>query len=86
MFLQPGPDKTVLFYCSPNGLGLGDIERWTCFQRNMGISVLGQFLKKRIKLFPARGVGRAGSSTLAHREGQQSSGEVELELVGQTKV
>lgn len=52
----------------------------------MGIFVLGQFLKKRIKLFPARGVGRAGSSTLAHREGQQSSGEVELELVGQTKV
>lgn len=52
----------------------------------MGISVLGQFLKMRIKLFPVVGVGRAGSSTLAHSEGQQSSGEVELELMDQAAV
>lgn len=63
MFLQPGPGKTAPFYCSPNRLGLAGLERWACFQRNVGISLLEQFLKKRMKLFPAGGVGRAGSCT-----------------------
>lgn len=73
LLLQP---QTALVWVALRG---GPVSR-----EILGISLLEWFLKKRIKLFPAGGVGRAGSSTLAHSEGQQSSGMVES--VGQTQV
>lgn len=82
MFYSLVQARQLPFIAAPKSLGLGGLER--CFQRNMGISLLEWFLKKRIELFPAGGVGRTGSSTLAHSEGQPCSAEVEL--MGHTQV